>query len=174
MPPQVSSLSDRIKILRRGASPDINLSVQHILNCGNAGSCNGGDQLKAYEWIHRNGLIGWDTANPYLACSADVKNGLCGDRQAESWLCPSNNLNTARTCDTFPNSGGKCVGLDKFPNATVAEYGYLKPSGFWISDQMKKEIWTRGPRKKKKTVICRLRKFLDVYMLAGQMSTGIV
>lgn len=42
----LSSLADRIKIARQGSvgGDDINLSVQHILNCGGkiAGSCRGG------------------------------------------------------------------------------------------------------------------------------------
>lgn len=33
----LSSLADRIKIARGGKGIDINLSVQHVLNCGNAG-----------------------------------------------------------------------------------------------------------------------------------------
>ena len=35
----LSSLADRIKIKRGGKGIDINLSVQHLLNCGNVGSC---------------------------------------------------------------------------------------------------------------------------------------
>merc|ERR1740127_388223 len=38
----VSALGDRIKIARKARSPDVQLSVQHILNCGNVGSCHGG------------------------------------------------------------------------------------------------------------------------------------
>jgi cathepsin X len=38
----VSALGDRVKIARKGDGIDINLSVQHVLNCGNVGSCHGG------------------------------------------------------------------------------------------------------------------------------------
>ena len=36
--------------------------------------------------------------------------------------------------------GGHCSGLDKYPNATVAEFGDVKGA-----DNMAKEIMTRGP-----------------------------
>jgi len=134
----VSALADRIKIIRKGKGPDINLAVQHILNCGNAGSCYGGDQGAAYKWIHENGYIAYDSENPYMACSHDSMAGLCADRKAESWTCEP--INIARTCSTFPEMGGKCVGLSHFPNATVAEYG----KAFGI-EAMKKELYTRGP-----------------------------
>ena len=49
----VSALADRIKIARKGAGVDINLAVQHVLNCGNAGSCHGGSVDGPYQWIHQ-------------------------------------------------------------------------------------------------------------------------
>ena len=40
----LSALADRIKIARQAnlGYADIQLSVQHMLNCGTAGSCHGG------------------------------------------------------------------------------------------------------------------------------------
>ena len=40
----MSALADRIKIARNAQGVEINLSVQHVLNCGGhlAGSCHGG------------------------------------------------------------------------------------------------------------------------------------
>jgi len=133
----VSALSDRIKIARKGQSPDINLAVQHVLNCGkdSAGSCWGGSHLAAYEWIHDNGYISYDTGDPYMACSADSKEGLCPHG---NWECSAKN--TARTCSTFEEMGGKCVGLTQFPNATIAEYGSV--AGM---EKMKAEIMALGP-----------------------------
>merc|ERR1712203_743873 len=48
---------------------DINPSVQHVLNCGSAGSCYGGSAGSTYQWIHQNGGISIETSNPYLACT---------------------------------------------------------------------------------------------------------
>ena len=49
----LSSLNDRIKIMRRAQAPDIHLSVQHLLNCGSAGTCNGGNSIDGYSWSER-------------------------------------------------------------------------------------------------------------------------
>merc|ERR1712151_1371238 len=46
-------------------------------------------------------------------------------------------LNVARTCGTF---GEKCVGLNRYPNATISEHGSIKGK-----DAMMKEIYNRGP-----------------------------
>uniref|UniRef100_A0A3B4WVS9 Peptidase C1A papain C-terminal domain-containing protein n=1 Tax=Seriola lalandi dorsalis TaxID=1841481 RepID=A0A3B4WVS9_SERLL len=48
----LSALADRIKIARKAQGTDIQLSVQHMLNCGNAGSCHGGSLDGPYQWIH--------------------------------------------------------------------------------------------------------------------------
>ena len=134
----ISALGDRLKILRKAKGIDINLSVQHLLNCGDAGSCYGGSVDGPYQWIHsisRTGTgISYETANPYLACSSDVKYGLCphGD-----FSCTP--LNVARTCSTFPPTG-KCVGLSKYPNLTVSDYGSISGAA-----AMQKEIYNRGP-----------------------------
>jgi len=129
----ISALGDRIKIARKAQGVDINLSVQHVLNCGGevGGSCYGGSQFGAYEWIDQNGGVAYDTANPYMACSSDSQEGFCGK---VDWECKP--LNVARTCPTF---GKPCVGLDPYPHATIAEHGEVTGA-----DAMKKEIFQRG------------------------------
>jgi len=132
----VSALGDRIKIARKAQGVDINLSVQHILNCGSVGSCYGGSVVGPYQWIKSQpGGIAYETANPYLACSSDSKVGLC---KGGDWSCTAENV--AKTCSTFPENGGKCVGLASYPHATVKEYGTV--SG---AKAMQKEIAARGP-----------------------------
>jgi len=134
----VSALGDRVKIARKAQGIDINLSVQHILNCGDVGSCYGGSVDGPYQWIHQISRAGtgisYETSNSYLACSSDVKYGLCphGD-----FSCTA--VNIARTCSTFPPAG-KCVGLKKYPNVTISDYGSISGAA-----AMQKEIYSRGP-----------------------------
>jgi len=132
----VSALGDRIKIARKGKGTDIQLSVQHMLNCGNVGSCHGGSLDGPYQWIHKLSQSGtgisYATSNPYMACSSESKEGTCS---AGDWTCSA--LNTARTCGTF---GEPCVGLSRYPNATIDEYGSISGHA-----AMQKEIYNRGP-----------------------------
>merc|ERR1712238_349987 len=78
----VSALADRIKIARGGVGIDINPSVQYMLNCGQVGSCYGGSVDGPYQWISQISKstgtgIGYETAQPYMACSSDSKKGFC-------------------------------------------------------------------------------------------------
>lgn len=131
----VSALADRIKIARRAQSPDVTLSIQFILNCGNAGSCYGGDHLAAYKFIYDKGYIPFESCMTYQACSSDSKEGFCGHAD---YTC--SDANVCRTCSTFTENGGTCTAVAKFPNATVKSYTAV--SGV---DQMKREIYEHGP-----------------------------
>lgn len=129
----MSSLADRIHIKRGYKTPEINLAVQYILNCGSeAGSCYGGDSYLAYEFIYEKGFVPYDTCLSYEACSSDSNEGSCGTRQ---WDCTA--LNTCKTCATF---GKECRAIHTFPNASVEKYGYVRG---W--KDMQKEIYEHGP-----------------------------
>jgi len=134
----VSALGDRIKIARKGKGVDINLAVQHVLNCGNVGSCHGGSVDGPYQWLHKISKegtgISYETSNPYMACSSESTEGLC---TAGKWDCTAENV--ARTCSTFPPQG-KCVGIKQYPNATISQFGSIHGKS-----AMMKEIFARGP-----------------------------
>jgi cathepsin X len=135
----ISALGDRVKIARGAEGVDVNLAVQHVLNCGNVGSCHGGSIDGTYQWIHsisKTGTgISYETANPYLACSSESQEGFCP--HVDTTCKP---LNVARTCGSFDQEGGSCTGLSNYPNVTISEYGSI--SG---KDAMMKEIFNRGP-----------------------------
>lgn len=135
----VSALQDRIKIARESQGPDIILSIQHMLNCGNAGSCYGGSVDGPYQWIKSLSDAGtgisYESSNPYIACSSDSDEGFCGKAD---WTCKP--INVARTCGSFSEEGGPCTGLSSYPNATISDYGSI--SG---QEAMQKEIYSRGP-----------------------------
>jgi len=131
----VSALADRLKIKRGSHTIDINPSVQHVLNCGSAGSCYGGSAGATYQWIHQNGGISIETSNPYLACSSDSSEGFCAHVDTSC-----NALNIARTCGGFSGEEGPCTGLSHYPNITISDYGSVRGS-----DAMQAEIFNRGP-----------------------------
>jgi len=135
----VSALADRVKIARGAQGVDINPSVQHMLNCGGVGSCYGGSVDGPYQWLKeisdKGDGISYESAQPYLACSSDSKEGFCPHVDS---TCKA--LNVARTCGGFSQEGGPCTGLATYPNISISDYGSV--SG---ADAMMKEIYNRGP-----------------------------
>ncbi|EGC28338.1 hypothetical protein DICPUDRAFT_44383 [Dictyostelium purpureum] len=115
-----SALSDRIKIQRKAAFPDVNLAPQHLINCEIGGSCDGGDPLSVMEGLSSDGkqVAVDETCAPYQA-----KNGLG---------CTP----TCKNC--FPN--GTCVAVAKFPSVQVTQYGSIRGAS-----KMMAEIYARGP-----------------------------
>jgi cathepsin X len=62
-----SALSDRIKIARNAAWPDINISPQPLISCEMKDyGCEGGYSLNAYEWMYDNQVTD-RTTSIYLA-----------------------------------------------------------------------------------------------------------
>ena len=91
--------------------PDLDLSVQHLLNCGPKNSekhghlsCHGGSSLRAYKYIHEKlGYVVGDTCLSYLACSDDNEEGFCSEvRGLTSCDHP---WNVCRTCTGFTSDG---------------------------------------------------------------------
>ena len=74
----LSALADRIAIARGPKrAVEINLSVQSILNNGDAGSCHGGSAYSVYGYIHEAGSVPYDGCQPYIACSSESRLGFC-------------------------------------------------------------------------------------------------
>lgn len=52
-----SAMSDRIKIMRKGAWPDINIAPQVLISCEMEDfGCHGGDSINAYRYIHKKNI----------------------------------------------------------------------------------------------------------------------
>lgn len=113
-----SSIADRIKIASKGVLRDVIPSVQVLINCGNAGTCNGGDSNAANKWVYQNGI-------------PDVT---CQQYQAKNMACSA--INTCMNCD--PSTG--CYAVDTYPKITISEYG-----GVTGDENIMSEIYARGP-----------------------------
>eukprot|EP00607_Mallomonas_marina_P007777 CAMPEP_0182417606 /NCGR_PEP_ID=MMETSP1167-20130531/2065_1 /TAXON_ID=2988 /ORGANISM="Mallomonas Sp, Strain CCMP3275" /LENGTH=294 /DNA_ID=CAMNT_0024591287 /DNA_START=41 /DNA_END=925 /DNA_ORIENTATION=- len=114
----LSSIADRIKIATKGMQRDIIPSIQVLINCGDAGTCNGGDSNAANAWIYKNGLP--DTT--------------CQQYQAKNMECTP--MNTCMTCD--PIHG--CSAITDYPTVRVVEYGSVQGE---VNIMM--ELYERGP-----------------------------
>jgi cathepsin X len=115
------SLSTRYAIMNQGkAPPKVELSVQEAINCGNSGSCEGGDAYGLLQYWHEHGAVD-ETCNPYLA-----KDRSCnGDWWDRCYTC---------------NRDVGCLPIKKYHTYFVDQMGQV--SG---EDDMKAEIYARGP-----------------------------
>ena len=113
-----SSIADRIKIASKGMQRDVIPSVQALINCGHAGSCNGGDSNAANAYVYRNGI-------------PDVT---CQQYQAKNMECSA--FNTCANCD----HDGTCYAVENYPTITLAEYGSVTGD-----ENIMAEIYARGP-----------------------------
>jgi len=118
----MSSIADRIKILRKGAWPDYNLAIQYILNCGTdvAGSCDGGSAEGAFQFAQ-----------------SGIPISTCLQYDANDDDCSA--INTCRNCVGPPGSG-TCFAQQNYTQFYVDEYSDI--SGV---PQIMAEIYARGP-----------------------------
>ena len=65
-----SALSDRIKITRKAAWPDINIAPQVLISCSQDDGCHGGEAYNAFEWMNKNEVTD-ETCSIYRARGHD-------------------------------------------------------------------------------------------------------
>jgi cathepsin X len=117
----MSSIADRIKIASKGLGRDVIPAIQVMIDCGDAGTCNGGDSNAANEWVHKNGGI------PDITCQ---------QYQAKNMKCAT----PEQTCMNCSPGGKGCVAVTDYPKIQVSEYGSVSGEA-----EMKAEIFARGP-----------------------------
>ena len=123
----MSALADRIKILRKAVFPDINLSIQVILNCGTkiAGSCWGGWAQGAYQYVFEEGL----------------PEDTCQEYEAIDNVCSP--VHVCKNCAwPPPPAGHDCWPMEEgdFPRHYIKEYGNVTGEAAMMA-----EIFERGP-----------------------------
>jgi len=104
-----SALSDRIKIARKGAWPDINIAPQVLISCEMQDQgCHGGEPLNAFSYMHYN-YVTDETCSIYSARGHD--NGKeCSP------------INICKNCDPFQ----PCFVPDEYPIYQVDEFGHFQ------------------------------------------------
>jgi len=113
----MSSLADRIKIKSGGR--DSIPAIQTLINCGDAGDCDGGDSGAAFEWVAENGI-------PELTCQ---------QYEAQNNDCEA--INICRNCDPTTK---KCFAVTKYPVINIDQYGSVTGDS-----AIQAEIYARGP-----------------------------
>ena len=114
-----SAIADRINLMRKGAWPTVELSVQEVINCGHSGSCHGGWDSGVYGYAHKEGI-------PDQTCAVyEAVNKECNDMN--------------RCMDCPPDEEG-CHAIKEYKRYKVGDYGS-------VSGEMniKKEVLARGP-----------------------------
>jgi cathepsin X len=118
-----SALSDRIKIARKAAWPDINIAPQVVISCEQQDDgCHGGEPVNAFAWMHYNEVTD-ETCSIYRARGYD--NGIQCDA-----------ITVCRNCDPHE----PCFVPDSYNVYGVDEWSHFEGAA-----QMMQEIYQRGP-----------------------------
>jgi len=142
-----SSLSDRIKIARKAAWPDINIAPQVLISCGPMDGCHGGDAGVANKWMAENGITD-ETCSIYVARGHD--NG-----------APCSKVSKCETC--WPETG--CYRPENYFTYFVDEYGDVKGDDMELA--MMTEIYNHGP------ISCAIAVTDDLVAYTGGIYTDI-
>ncbi|KAH0471813.1 MAG: hypothetical protein KVP17_002466 [Porospora cf. gigantea B] len=147
-----SVMSDRLKIMRKGEWPEINLSTAFLFNCGaQAGTCKGGDSESVFRFAHEEGI-------PDDTCQLPTGQDL-----------PCSGITRCMNCDppTTDWPTGRCYAQPRYTKYYVKAWGAVPekaadaPS---MVTQMKAEVFLRGP------ISCQF----DSYLIENWRGQGVV
>lgn len=141
-----STIADRIKIGRHragaaaltvpGHSRDVLPAIQAVINCGDAGSCHGGDTLAMFAWINKAGGVpdvtcqAYEARNVYNASSPECASGFALCRTCRFKLAPGHE----------PPYETYCEPVHPYPRIEVIAYGHLPTEKAIVA-----ELLTHGP-----------------------------
>jgi len=118
-----SALSDRIKIARKAAWPDINIAPQVLVSCEQKDEgCNGGSALNSYQFIYEN----------------YITDETCSIYQGRGWTngLGCSPMSFCRDC----SPGQACFIPEKYRTYTVSEFGRIDGELAVMN-----ELYQRGP-----------------------------
>jgi cathepsin X len=130
----LSTLNDRIKILRKDAFPEIVLSPQHMLSCGTGGTCFGGNHFLAFKWLTGAGVTD-ETCAPYQAKDFSTP----GPKNMWGQTTHVHHCTAERVCMDCQHDGG-CSAVKNPKKYAISEYGEVKGE-----KNIMAEIKARGP-----------------------------
>ncbi|KAJ5070521.1 hypothetical protein M0811_10790 [Anaeramoeba ignava] len=114
-----SALNDRFKIGYGNSRLDINVSPQHIINCGQAGNCDGGRPYLTYDFIQKNGVVD-ETCAPY---------------EAKNKECTPENI-----CKRCPGANQECYAVESPKKYFITSHGNVTGEA-----QILQEVYLNGP-----------------------------
>eukprot|EP01017_Pseudomicrothorax_dubius_P009430 TRINITY_DN1319_c0_g1_i2.p1 TRINITY_DN1319_c0_g1~~TRINITY_DN1319_c0_g1_i2.p1 ORF type:complete len:576 (-),score=138.75 TRINITY_DN1319_c0_g1_i2:149-1876(-) len=126
-----SAFADRINIGRNNSFEQVALSPQVLINCDAGGSCEGGDPLEVYSYIHSKG-IPEESCQNYQA--HDPAHFSCSGTQ----VCLDCKGPAPNKSD--PNPQKNCWAIANYTNWRASQYGSVNGVS-----KMKAEIYARGP-----------------------------
>nr|QBH22551.1 cathepsin 36 [Philasterides dicentrarchi] len=136
----LSSIADRVNIMRGNQFPQLALSVQAVLNCKQGGTCNGGLSYDLYEILALQGVPEM-TCQVYLSEDPDITD--CSPIQ------------NCKNCQGGKDK--KCWPQEKYDRWYLLAYGSV--SG---PDRMKQQIQRYGP------ITCRIAATLEFDFYDGK------
>lgn len=113
-----STIADRMNIKMKSYSQKNILSVQNVLDCSDAGSCNGGDEIEVYKYAMKHG-IPHETCDVYVGFSKTCNHDM---------LCHNCNYNKS------------CYPIKKYQKLYLAGYARL-----FGTENIKNELYQNGP-----------------------------